>query len=967
MVGGQALLGQPVSRGLDAWARLADDDLPTPDSHPFVELARSVLGDDWRVVTDGSWCAALPPEPPTQRQAWLLHVSAAPHAAYQVLDQALPVLREYEAAFTFAADDSLVAWLTSRDRDPETACRFLTVYPRDDEQAPRLAADLDAATQDLPGPRIVADRTLRPGSLVHYRYGSFQDTYELDDDGVLRPVLVAPDGSRVEDRRDIWRPPTWASSPFDSRTDEAATDERPRPRALLRRGDVVAERYVVAHVVRQHPAGGVYVARDQRTDQDVILKHSRAYTDVSLDDSGGDGGRPGRTRTTFSAPDGVLAKYTDGHDRLQREASMLEFLSGQAPVPRLVELFDDGGDRYLATERLPGCSLLRWTKSLTSDPSDLGASRALLIARRLVALLASVHSAGVALGDLGPTSILVGTNGSLSLVDLESATIIGTQGIGTQSRGRGNAAGRTHGPESDLWQLGALLFLLGTGMELALPDDEPADRLLRDRVAAVLRTMSRDYRAAEVLAPAVLGLLAPTAQCRWSLSRVESYLANPHRRASPLFVARVAIPTPSVDRLINDGLVALCETAARSDTDEVTNGTSRGTDPFAVRHGLAGVLGTLVQGARTRPDVGGDGGLMQAIRDAASAVAGGEPPGEIGRVLPGLWTGRAGIAVALADAGHVLAEAGDADEGWQLVSRGVEIIHSLPTTWPVPGVAHGLAGAGLASLQVLRRWRDFLEGDRPPLDTAPTEEARVDDPRQATDPLLGQALAIADHLQRAVVDGPHGLLWRIPNDAWSRMAGACHYGFAHGVAGIGYLLLAVSEHTGDESYAKLARELGHTLCQATHIDADGAAWWPVGPDDRAPVSPLRSDSAGVGTFLLRLYAATGEPAIGAYASAAALAAYKGRWQDRPDACCHLADCGHYLLDAAQLLGDDPYRSWAEDLAEAMAVRHCRRKGRLLLGPEPRATSNAVSFLLRLQDAGPRPWLPDIPTIRTMPG
>ena len=52
--------------------------------------------------------------------------------------------------------------------------KFITVYPSNDKQALQLAVALHEATDGLPGPRIRTDRPLRPGSLVHYRYGAFR-------------------------------------------------------------------------------------------------------------------------------------------------------------------------------------------------------------------------------------------------------------------------------------------------------------------------------------------------------------------------------------------------------------------------------------------------------------------------------------------------------------------------------------------------------------------------------------------------------------------------------------------------------------------------------------------------------------------------------------------------------------------------------------------------------------------------
>ena len=269
------------------------------------------------------------------------------------------------------------------------------------------------------------------------------------------------------------------------------------------------------------------------------------------------------------------------------------------------------------------------------------------------------------------------------------------------------------------------------------------------------------------------------------------------------------------------------------------------------------------------------------------------------------------------------------------------MLWSLPTTWPNADVAHGLAGAGLAHLRVA--WQ-------------------TGDPR-----LLDRAQEYADAVAAAAVDGDHGPLWPVPSDARSRLAGACHYGFAHGVAGIGYFLLAAGMATDQESYVKIALDAGHTLCRSATTDSNGAAWWPIGPKDRTRMPHWCSGSSGIGTFLLRLYAATDEPAIGAYAGAAAVAVHRSRWHSSPSACHGLAGDGQYLVDVAQVLGTDIYRTWARDLVEAMAVRHCRRAGKLLVPDETgRAVvadyqtglAGVVSFLLRLRHDGPRPWMVD---------
>src|SRR5690606_39002971 len=195
----------------------------------------------------------------------------------------------------------------------------------------------------------------------------------------------------------------------------------------------------------------------------------------------------------------------------------------------------------------------------------------------------------------------------------------------------------------------------------------------------------------------------------------------------------------------------------------------------------------------------------------------------------------------------------------------------------------------------------------------------------------------------------------------SVLAGAHHHGFAHGTAGVGYALLA---HGRDED-VELATRAGHALCAAAETDEHGAAWWPVGPEDPTRLPHWCSGSSGIGTFLLRLYARTGEQRFADVADAAAVAVHRSRWRSSPAACHGLAGDGQFLLDAAELLVDPTYHEWAADLADCLAVRHCRRDGLLLTADETGrdvvadyqvGTAGVVAFLARLLHGGSRMFM-----------
>jgi lantibiotic modifying enzyme len=231
----------------------------------------------------------------------------------------------------------------------------------------------------------------------------------------------------------------------------------------------------------------------------------------------------------------------------------------------------------------------------------------------------------------------------------------------------------------------------------------------------------------------------------------------------------------------------------------------------------------------------------------------------------------------------------------------------------------------------------------------------------------------ADRLIATVGQRDGEVAWPIPADFDSALAGITHYGFAHGVAGIGAFLLAAGQATGAERYLELAHAAGAALRRVADR-AEDTAWWPVGeePDSTRPVRMPHwcSGSSGVGTFLLRLWQHAGDPADRELAEAAAVAVRRMRWQVGSAACHGLAGDGQFLLDLAQAFSEPRYHRWAAELATCLHAHAVDRGGRLVVPSDDRQTVHAgyntglagvLDFLLRLRHGGTRPWMAD-PTV-----
>lgn len=300
-------------------------------------------------------------------------------------------------------------------------------------------------------------------------------------------------------------------------------------------------------------------------------------------------------------------------------------------------------------------------------------------------------------------------------------------------------------------------------------------------------------------------------------------------------------------------------------------------------------------------------------------------------LLPGLYFGRAGTAVALYDAARLLGD----DE---LAERAVAMVGRLPLDWPNPDVTHGMAGAGYATLML---W--IATQDR-------SLEIRV----------RKYAELMADRADRQ-----NGLLvWTVPESFDSQLAGMVDYGFAHGTAGIASYLLAAGSRLGEQTWIQLAAEAGETLSRVA-VESDDGAMWSSGPKDKRLVDYWCSGSAGIGAFLIRLWRVTGDAHARQLAERAGEAVWRRRWRAGTSDCHGLAGSGQLLLDLAEATGDSVHRVRAEGIGESIVARAALVNGRLLAPDESMmgfgadysvGVSGWVAYLLRLLNHGPRRWM-----------
>ncbi|MFE5774172.1 class IV lanthionine synthetase LanL [Streptomyces sp. NPDC056485] len=897
-------------------------------------MARAVLdrcrGQRWAFQPSDAWCFVRPPETVRRAHGWKLHVSATPLAAPVVLARSAEVLVRHGASFKFATDLDRVARLGNIWSDRGSGGKFITVYPRDDDHFRMLAFELDAATAGLPGPRILSDRQLVPGSLVYFRYGEFSGERFLSDDGVFERRMTGPDGSVVKDER---KPgfvlPPWAAYPF---------PEEPAPTVAAPASVLLGGRFRVLRAIRHANKGGVYRAVDEHTGAEVVVKHARAHVGARLDGS-------------------------DVRDRLRNEARMLERLAPLAVSPAVVDLFEEQGDLFLAEELVPGTPLNLW-QAERAGRAALTRSEAVAMARGLVALLRTVHQAGLVVCDFKPHNVVVTPSGEVRLIDTEYVAEPGQERVPAYTAGfaapEARAAGAPDGssrpvpvpgPAADRFSLGVTLFCLVTDLDSRWAAGRPDVVRPREDPARLFSLIARSHPLLEPFSALIAGLVRSDPEDRWTLGRAEEYLLGLSRTPGTPGGAEAgpgSVPAPkaaaplyrevAVERLLADGLLHLRRsmTPHRDTLWPRPERRVAQTDPCNTWNGAAGVLATLTRAARAD---GGDS-LRETVAAAAAWID--ERLFAVPRLLPGLCFGRSGTAWALYDAARFLDDTKTAD-------RAVELARRLPVRWHSPDFTHGLAGAGTAHLHL---WH--LTNDEAPLDAA---------------------LACGDAVLAAADRGDGQWIWPTSTATDSELAGMRSYGFAHGTAGVGTFLLSAAHAAQIRGlpepaarFMEAALGAGATLVETAHTER-GRATWPAragGEPQPRPTTQWCNGPAGIGTFLIRLWAATGEERFAELAEQAAATAMSDPWRAGPGACCGNAGTGHLLLDLAELRGTRRHRVLAEEIAGIIDAQHSVQDGLRLTADRAggceyaNGAAGILDFLLRLRHGGPRPWTAPTP-------
>ncbi|NUT09245.1 MAG: protein kinase/lanthionine synthetase C family protein [Nonomuraea sp.] len=359
-------------------------------------LIRRPLPGGWAHELSDTWAYFMPGgQEPLPAQGWKIHVSARVEDAEKAISTVWDYCVPRGLAFKFLRGPAVLVMVNSKAASRASSGKLVTIYPRDEAQLELVLKELDELLRGVEGPYILSDLRYGEGPLF-VRYGGFADRHCLSASGE-RVLAVEDGGGRLipDVRGSTFSVPPWTTLPAFLEPHLAARN------AVTMDGLP----YRIESVLHFSNGGGVYLARDTRTDERVVLKEARPHA-------------------------GLDAAGRDAVARLEHERDILRRLDGLPAAPALRGYFTLGGHHFLVQEFVDGTPLQRrlvrrfpLTRA-TCTEQDLAeyTSWAAATLESVERAVESLHGRGVVFGDLHPDNILLTEDDRVVLIDYEVAT-----------------------------------------------------------------------------------------------------------------------------------------------------------------------------------------------------------------------------------------------------------------------------------------------------------------------------------------------------------------------------------------------------------------------------------------------------------------------------------------------------------------------------------------------------------------
>ncbi|MDK8192992.1 lanthionine synthetase LanC family protein [Paenibacillus sp. UMB7766-LJ446] len=758
------------------------------------------IPDDIQWSNDGHWICFRPQHLELPLQGWKIHLSVVPAKGAELLERIGPILMSKRVQWKVVSNgQKLIEASNGSIPLPQTG-KCVTIYAANEKQFLDLLEDMYACTMGFEGPAIPTDQSYRGSGCVFYRYGAFTERFYYDRySGAKVYAIQNTDGNLEEDRRTPGRyKPEWVNEPEELLHIQAIQmDPSPSEVSSSNNNEFGIRNIRVKRVLKKSGKGGVFLISSARHAQAVMKE---AVHRMRVDGAG-----------------------RSAHDYLENEYHVLELLKETGYTPQPLDLFGYEKNRYLILEYFDSISLREYIHR-RHVVADYTWKEMVRISQDVLDIVETCHRKGVIINDLTPNNIVVLPDGNVRLIDLELAYVRSSVREAKPLIGhtpgyvpRGREHSQRSSVQDDIYSIGAVFYYMASSVDPYFKyqsDYLKCGQALLDNLVINHKLHLMGYISIKIMN----GAYEQVEDIRKDLTTISKDPMTKLQGASlSLNSQKLGLTRDEVlhqAQRIADWLYRSLDFENRHELYP-ENSISRMFHPANFNFGWTGMVYSFNQLGQITQRIE----YHQHAREVMEWIMAHHPyiPDE---TPTGLYFGYGAVPWRLAETAETLNDSLLLNVAENLA---LELTQNEPTQ---TNISHGAAGLGLMLLELHRI------GGR-------TE-------------LLERAEALAAYILTQEERHEDGLsMWKVKEQPSKKDGGHYSLGFSHGIAGIGYFLLAMADRTHKEAYVSAVKRIVYTLDYTSHTGKNGLKTWPASPaKPDALWVHWCNGSAGIGRFLL---------------------------------------------------------------------------------------------------------------------
>jgi serine/threonine protein kinase len=351
--------------------------------------------EDILISVDDTWCFVNFKDVNLPIQGWKIHISAIPSNSIEILEKTAKILVNNKLPFKFLKTIDIFFKQNSKNSNRASSGKFITIYPPNEQIFKEIINKLYLELKDYEGPYILSDKRFKDCKVIYYRYGGFLSITKSDYLGQKKYYIKTPNNSLYEDKRKpYYYLPYFVNDIFDNKRYDLKKNLKQEKNNII-----LNDRYLIKKALSYKNTGGIYLAQDLISNQKVIIKEARPYTNYRSFDF-------------------------DTVYNLYYEYSILLKLNDIPQVIKVKDIFNVWEHHFLVLEYFKSKNLHKIiSENLPYYFKTLSKFNNLIynIFSDLLCGLKEIHKKGVIHGDLSVNNIIVNKKGEVRIIDFEGA------------------------------------------------------------------------------------------------------------------------------------------------------------------------------------------------------------------------------------------------------------------------------------------------------------------------------------------------------------------------------------------------------------------------------------------------------------------------------------------------------------------------------------------------------------------